>query len=181
MDQKPEIQYVGQFYVYGSEVQAEKKKQQKKNQLPKIPKPTREHYIYIDPAAVCGIAVAAVMLVVLIVGAFQLRGAMNEYNRQSEVLSSVRRENARLEHQYRTGLDIDAVRDRAESLGMVEAAEAEHTSLRVTVPERAKEESLWDRVMWHLKGLLYGVDESKADEIFEKDVLSNIGSGENID
>ena len=43
MDQKPEIQYVGQFYVYGSEVQAEKKKQQKKNQLPKIPKPTREH------------------------------------------------------------------------------------------------------------------------------------------
>ena len=31
MDQKPEIQYVGQFYVYGSEVQAEKKKQQKKN------------------------------------------------------------------------------------------------------------------------------------------------------
>ena len=30
MDQKPEIQYVGQFYVYGSEVQAEKKKQQKK-------------------------------------------------------------------------------------------------------------------------------------------------------
>ena len=160
MDQKPEIQYVGQFYVYGSEVQAEKKKQQKKNQLPKIPKPTREHYIYIDPAAVCGIAVAAVMLV---------------------VLSSVRRENARLEHQYRTGLDIDAVRDRAESLGMVDAAEAEHTSLRVTVPERAKEESLWDRVMWHLKGLLYGVDESKADEIFEKDVLSNIGSGENID
>ena len=86
-----------------------------------------------------------------------------------------------LEHQYRTGLDIDAVRDRAESLGMVDAAEAEHTSLRVTVPERAKEESLWDRVMWHLKGLLYGVDESKADEIFEKDVLSNIGSGENID
>ena len=80
MDQKPEIQYVGQFYVYGSEVQAEKKKQQKKNQLPKIPKPTREHYIYIDPAAVCGIAVAAVMLVVLIVGAFQLRGAMNELN-----------------------------------------------------------------------------------------------------
>ena len=181
MDQKPEIQYVGQFYVYGSEVQAEKKKQQKKNQLPKIPKPVREHYVYIDPAAVCGIAVAAVMLVVLIVGAFQLRTAMDAYNRQSEILSSVRRENARLEHQYRTSLDMDAVRDRAESLGMVDAEEAEHTSVRVTVPEKPKEESLWDRIKWHLKGLLYGVDESKADEIFEGDALSNIGTGENID
>ena len=181
MDQKPEIQYVGQFYVYGSEVQAEKKKQQKKNQLPKIPKLTREHYIYIDPAAVCGIVVAALMLVVLIVGAFQLRTAMNEYNRQSEILSSIRRENARLEHQYRTSLDIDAVQKRAESLGLVDSSEVEHTSVRVTVPVQKKEESLWDRIKWHLKGLLYGVDEAKADEIFEGDALSHIGGGENID
>ena len=181
MDQKPEIQYVGQFYVYGSEVQAEKKKQQKKkNRLPRIPKPAREHYIYIDPAAVCGIVVACFMLVVLVVGAFQLRAAMNEYNRQSEILSSIRRENARLEHQYRTSLDMDAVQKRAEDLGLVDASEVEHTSVRVIVPVQAREESMWDRIKWHLKGLLYGVDESKT-EVFEGDALSHIGDGENID
>ena len=49
MDQKPVIQYVGQFYVYGSEVKAPKKKQQSaKVFLPKKPKTGKERRIYAD-------------------------------------------------------------------------------------------------------------------------------------
>ena len=52
MDQKPVIQYVGQFYVYGSEVKAPKKKQTpKKAVLPKL-KPGKERRVYVDPVAV---------------------------------------------------------------------------------------------------------------------------------
>ena len=164
MDQKPVIQYVGQFYVYGSEVQARKKKE-RKPVLPKAPRTGVQHCVYVDPVAVCGIAVAVLMLVVLAVGAFQLRAAMQQYNAQSEQLSAIKRENARLEHLYRTSLDLEAVQAQAEKLGMVPAEELEHRELVVTVGQAPEEPTAWENFLWFVKGLLNGVDESRA-EVF---------------
>ena len=164
MDQKPVIQYVGQFYVYGSEVQARKKKE-KKSLLPRAPRAEVQRCVYVDPVAVCGIAVAVLMLVVLAVGAFQLRAAMQQYNAQSEQLSAIKRENARLEHLYRTSLDLEAVQAQAEKLGMVPAEELEHRELVVTVGQTPEEPTAWENFVWFVKGLLSGVDESKA-EVF---------------
>ena len=164
MDQKPVIQYVGQFYVYGSEVQARKKKEHKPV-LPKAPRTGVQHCVYVDPVAVCGIAVAVLMLVVLAVGAFQLRAAMQQYNAQSEQLSAIKRENARLEHLYRTSLDVEAVQAQAEKLGMVPAEELEHRELVVTVGQTPEEPTAWENFLWFVKGLLNGVDESRA-EVF---------------
>ena len=164
MDQKPVIQYVGQFYVYGSEVQARKKKEHKPV-LPKAPRTGVQHCVYVDPVAVCGIAVAVLMLVVLAVGAFQLRAAMQQYNAQSEQLSAIKRENARLEHLYRTSLNLEAVQAQAEKLGMVPAEELEHRELVVTVGQTPEEPTAWENFLWFVKGLLNGVDESRA-EVF---------------
>ena len=164
MDQKPVIQYVGQFYVYGSEVQARKRKEHKPL-LPKAPRTGVQHCVYVDPVAVCGIAVAVLMLVVLAVGAFQLRAAMQQYNAQSEQLSAIKRENARLEHLYRTSLDLEAVQAQAEKLGMVPAEELEHRELVVTVGQTPEEPTAWENFLWFVKGLLNGVDESRA-EVF---------------
>ena len=164
MDQKPVIQYVGQFYVYGSEVQARKKKEHKPV-LPKAPRTGVQHCVYVDPVAVCGIAVAVLMLVVLAVGAFQLRAAMQQYNAQSEQLSAIKRENARLEHLYRTSLDLEAVQAQAEKLGMVPAEELEHRELVVTVGQTPEEPTAWENFLWFVKGLLNGVDESRS-EVF---------------
>ena len=164
MDQKPVIQYVGQFYVYGSEVQARKKKEHKPV-LPKAPRTGVQHCVYVDPVAVCGIAVAVLMLVVLAVGAFQLRAAMQQYNAPSEQLSAITRENARLEHLYRTSLDLEAVQAQAEKLGMVPAAELEHREIFVTVGQAPEEPTAWENFLWFVKGLLNGVDESRA-EVF---------------
>lgn len=165
MDQKPVIQYVGQFYVYGSEVQAQKKKEEKRAYLPRMPRLQNEHFVYVDPVAVCGIAVAVVMLVVLVLGAFQLHAAMDRYNAQSEVLSAVKRENARLEHLYRASLDLEAVQAAAEKMGMVPAADLEHRQIHVSVGVQPEEPTAWENYLWFLKGLLNGVDESKA-EVF---------------
>ena len=164
MEQKPVIQYVGQFYVYGSEVQAGKKEERKEKRsiLPSLPKPKREHCVYVDPVAVGGIAVAVMMLVVLVIGALQLRTAMEEYNEQMEILTAVKRENATLEHRYRTGLDLEDIQQRAEKMGMVPTAELEHKTVRVTVPLREKEPTAWENFIWFMKGLLYGVDERQA-------------------
>ena len=164
MDQKPVIQYVGQFYVYGSEVQARKKKE-KKSLLPRAPRAEVQRCVYVDTVAVCGIAVALLLLVVLAVGAFQLRAAMQQYNAQSEQLSAIKRENARLEHLYRTSLDLEAVQAQAEKLGMVPAEELEHRELVVTVGQTPEEPTAWENFLWFVKGLLNGVDESRA-EVF---------------
>ena len=70
MTEKPKIQYIGQFYVPGSEAQVlapKKKKKKAKTKLP-IAKQEQVKAIYIDPVALIGITVAVVMLAVMVVG-----------------------------------------------------------------------------------------------------------------
>ena len=161
MDQKPVIQYVGQFYVYGSEVKAKKKNEPKLPLLPKL-KQTREHRIYVDPVAVGGIVLAVAVLVALVVGAIQLTVCMNQYNEASQTLSEVKRENARLEHAYRTGLNLESIRQRAEELGLVAESEVTHASITVTVPEPQREPSAWENFLWFLSGLLGDTEDPAA-------------------
>ena len=69
MTEKPKIQYIGQFYVPGSEAQVlapKKKKKKAKTKLP-IAKQEQVKAIYIDPVALIGITVAVVMLAVMVV------------------------------------------------------------------------------------------------------------------
>ena len=163
MEQKPVIQYVGQFYVYGSEVKAPKKKAQNaKVFLPKKPKTGKERRIYVDPVAVGGIVLAVAVLVALAVGAIQLTASMNQYNREVETLTELKRENAKLEHAYRTALDLDAVRERAEKLGMIPIDEAEQKTIRVSVPEHEQEPTAWENFLWFLSGLLGPSEEPEA-------------------
>ena len=64
MTEKPKIQYIGQFYVPGSEAQVlapKKKKKKAKTKLP-IAKQEQVKAIYIDPVALIGITVAVGML-----------------------------------------------------------------------------------------------------------------------
>lgn len=153
MDQKPVIQYVGQFYVYGSEVKVKKRNEPKRPLLPSV-KTTRERKVYIDPVAVGGIALAVCILVALVVGGIRLSACMTGYNAAEETLSELKRENARLEHAYRTSLNLETVKKRAEELGMIPQAEAAQASIRVTVPEHKGEPGAWENFVWFISGLL---------------------------
>lgn len=153
MDQKPVIQYVGQFYVYGSEVKVKKKSEPRRPLLPSV-KTARERKVYIDPVAVGGIALAVCILVALVVGGIRLSACMTGYNAAEATLSELKRENARLEHAYRTSLDLETVQKRAEELGMIPQKEAARASIRVTVPEHKGEPSTWENFVWFLSGLL---------------------------
>ena len=111
---KPEIQYVGQFYVYGSEAQAVAVKKRPQFQLPKPKLEIQKiEKIYVDPVALIGLAVAVVMLVCMVVGACQIHSSWQEYKQMSHYLSQLQQENARLEHNYHISYDMAEVEAKA--------------------------------------------------------------------
>mgnify|MGYP001050459146 CR=1 FL=1 len=119
MTEKPKIQYIGQFYVPGSEAQVlapKKKKKKAKTKLP-IAKQEQVKAIYIDPVALIGITVAVVMLAVMVVGALQLRSDWAQYEQMSNYVSRLNQNNAELERTYRDGYDLEDIRDKALALG----------------------------------------------------------------
>ena len=109
----------------------------------------------------CRLAGVAV-LVALVVGAVQLTASMNQYNQELETLTELKRENAKLEHAYRTALDLDTVQEKAEAMGMIPAEEAEKMTVRVSVPEHEEEPTAWENFLWFLSGLLGPAEEPES-------------------
>ena len=155
MERKPDIQYVGQFYVHGSEA-LEFAVQHGKHAKSKLPLSRRRQVqkIYVDPIALLGIVVAVVMLVVMVVGAIQINTAWNEYESMATYLEELKRENAVLEHGYRSGFDLDDIAQKAQALGMIPIEEAKTIAVTVTMPLEQPEPTWWEEVVWFWDGLL---------------------------
>ena len=124
MNQKPKIQYIGQFYVYGSEARA--LEQQNQTRKPKTTLPVEKlakiQKIYVDPVALIAIVVSVFMLATMIAGVRQL-------------------------------YDRAVIRDKAETMGLIPKAEAEHMTVTVTAPEIAPEPTWWENAVWFVKGM----------------------------
>ena len=163
MTEKPKIQYIGQFYVPGSEAQVlapKKKKKKAKTKLP-IAKGEQVKAIYIDPVALIGMTVAVVMLVVMVVGALQLRSDWAQYEQMSGYVSQLNYDNAELERTYRDGYDLEDIRDKALALGMVPVEEVPSRTITVTHSQPKPERTLWDDIVWFFSGL-FGDGESAS-------------------
>ena len=156
MAQKPEIQYVGQFYVFGSEAP----KQEPKSKKPKVKLPElhleRFQKIYINPVAFGGVLVALVLLGFLISGAYHLRDTRAAYDQVKNQLVELKRENAQLYHTYHTSYTLEDIRDQAERIGMVDAQEAERFTVFFSPPKEKEEYTAWDDFLWLLSGLFSG-------------------------
>ena len=95
MVQKPKIQYIGQFYVHGSEAKKLELQQQRTARFRQpIEKLQKIERIYVDPVALVGIAVAVVMLVTMVLGALQIRNDWMEYNEVASYVSWLKAEKA---------------------------------------------------------------------------------------
>ena len=153
MAQKAEIQYVGQFYVFGSE--APQPKPQVKKPRVKLPELHLERLqkVYIDPVALGGVVIALVMLVLLIAVAYQLRDTRAAYDEMKAQLSSLKRENASLSHAYHTSYDLEDIRQKAEKMGMVDGENADRFTVFFDTPKEEKKASAWDDFVWFLSGL----------------------------
>lgn len=153
MAQKPRIQYVGEFFLYGSE--APKVAPKSKKAPPKKPALHLEKLqkIYIDPLALCCVLVAVVMMTVLLQGAFHMKELREQYDAAQEQLMELKRENASLSHSYHTRYDLEEIRESAEKMGMIDAQEADRFTVRFSVPVPEEEPSAWDEFLWLLSGL----------------------------
>lgn len=158
MVRKPDIQYVGQFYVYGSEAKklAEQEQKKAKTSLP-LERLRSIHHIYVDPVALFGMAVAVVMFVTMIIGAVNIRGAWDEYETMQRYVTELKQEHVRLELEYHEGYNLTDIESTAISLGMVPVSELQTIAMTVTVPQAEPEPTAWeefkDYVQWFVDGL----------------------------
>ncbi|MCI7639651.1 MAG: hypothetical protein MSS60_07485 [Clostridiales bacterium] len=156
MSQKPKIQYVGQFYIHGSEarqLELQEKKKQAKSKLP-LERLRKIEVVYLDPVAIFGIVTALVMLTVMILGVLQLRDDWKEYRVMSNYVSRLNSENAELQADYRSQYDLEDIRIKAQALGMVPKSELEVRTVYVTIPQPEPEMTWLDELQWFLSGLL---------------------------
>ena len=155
MNQKPKIQYVGQFYVHGSEarqLQMQEQKRQAKTRLPLLRLQAIEK-IYVDPVALVGIAVAVVMLVTMVLGAVQLKRDWDQYERVSTYVSELKRENARMSHAYHSSYDLEDIKSKALAMGMVPKSQLQTMTVSVTVPQQEAEPARIEEIKLFLEGL----------------------------
>ena len=154
MSQKPKIQYVGQFYIHGSEARQlelqEKKKAKSKLPLERLRK---MEVIYLDPVAIFGIVTALVMLTVMILGVLQIRDDWEEYRVMSNYVSRLNSENAQMQADYRSQYDLEDIRVKAQALGMVPKSDLEVRTVYVTIPQPEPEMTWLEEVQWFLSSL----------------------------
>lgn len=152
---KPEIQYVGQFYVHGSEAKALEVKQEEKKSDYKLPlhRFERLQKIHVDPLAIISIVLAAVLMVCMVFGTLQIQSAWEELetaNRYVYNLEAIHRQRV---VEFHSSYDLEEIRTMAESMGLIPVAEAKTMELTVTVPEPEAEPTVWDDIVWFVEGL----------------------------
>lgn len=155
MNQKPKIQYVGQFYVHGSEarkLQLQEEKRQAKTKLP-LARIKAIEKIYVDPVALVGIAVAVMMLVTMVLGAIQLKRDWDQYEQVAAYVSELKKENARMNHLYRSSYDLEDIKTKAVSMGMVPKSELQTMAVTVTIPAPEVEPTRMEEIKFFLEGL----------------------------
>ena len=155
MAQKPEIQYIGQFYVHGSEAKDLARKNEQKKARTSLPlhRFERIRKVYVDPLAIGSILIAALLLVTMVTGALSLQTAWQELDTANQYVFELEKTNRALSAEYHAGYNLDEVRSAALALGMIPVEEAERMSLHVTVPAPEPETTWLDDLIWFLEGL----------------------------
>ena len=158
MAYKPEIQYIGQFYVHGSEARAlelerEKEKKKAKTSLP-LERLRKVRKIHVDVLAICSILLCIVMVVTMGMSMLHLQDAWHELKVAQEYRMSLEKVNRTLAINYRSGYDPEIVRAAALEMGMVPVEELATTELTVTIPVQEPDPTVLEEILWFLKGLL---------------------------
>ena len=156
MARKPDVQYI-RYYTDGSAArQLEPKLPRKRNPLPQV-QPQQRKVIPIQPVAIGGIVLAALLLIMMTVGCLQLRAAQAQKAAMEKYVQDLTYHNGRLNYTYQKDLDLDEIEKAALALGMIPEEEARHITISVPMEEAAPQSmeqlSFWDRFTVFLQGL----------------------------
>lgn len=145
MAQRSDIQYI-RFYTDGSAArQLQPKAPRKRKKSPVKSAQSKPQVIYLDPLALSGILVSAVMLVLMVIGCVQLLDAQQQALAMENYVASLKIENAELTATYESGYDLEEVEKTALALGMVPVDQVEKITIQLEKPEPVKEPTYWDR------------------------------------
>ena len=152
MARQPDIQYI-RFYTDGSAARKVAPVAPLKTiKLPKI-KLKKRITVHIDPLAVAGIVMAAVMMVLMVVGMAKLSSATGEMETMSSYVQTLSQENAQLQQTFTEGYDLEEVERTALALGLVPKEQVRHITVRVPPVQVQEEPGAWQRLCAFLTGL----------------------------
>jgi len=152
MARQPDVQYI-RFYTDGSAARKVAPVAPLNTiKLPKIKK-HRRITLHIDPIAIGGIVMAAVMLILMLVGVAQLTNTKQELALMQSYVQTLQQENISLESTYEQGYDLEAVEKTALALGFVPKDEVTHVTIRVPQPQIEEEPGAWEQFYTFLTGL----------------------------
>ena len=155
MVKKPEIQYIDKFYVHGSEARVLELKPKRhiiKTVLP-LSAPDHTVKLVVDPVALCGIAVAVVMLVMLAMGTSRYVKVCRQYQDMMDYVVTVQNQNVALNQQYEDGYILEDIETQALALGMVPKTEVQVIHVDAQIPQREPEMTFWEEFRWLVEGL----------------------------
>lgn len=153
MARQPEVRYINHF-VSGSlaYLPEEKPRRKSKVQLPKV-KRQKKLVIPVDPAALCGIAVAFVLMVALLAGVLHWNQARTEAAALKDYVSYLQEENVKLQNTYESGFDPEEIREIALNMGLIPAEQAQHIQMQVVIPQVEEEPTGWAAVWAFILGM----------------------------
>ena len=159
MAQKPEIQYVGQFYIHGSEAKKLARKNEQKKARTELPvtRVERVRKVYVDPLAICSLMMAAVLMVSMVAGMLSLQTAWNELDIAQQYVYELETQNSILAAQYHSGYDLKEVERTALALGMTPRDQVPQLVVHIPAEELPAEPSritLLTRISTLISGLL---------------------------
>ena len=152
MARKPDVRYI-QFYTDGTAA-----RQPEPKEVPvKKPRPRKPRYqlvIPVQPLAVGGILVSAVLLIMMVSGSVRLYHAQQARQAMAEYVAHLKWDNEQKSVEYEGSLNLDIIRESALALGMIPEAEADHVSVSLPpVPQEPEQPGFWQRLTLFLEGL----------------------------
>ena len=152
MAQHPDIQYI-RFYTDGSAARkAAPVAPLQTIRLPKIKK-HKKLILHIDLVAVAGIIMAAVMLILMTVGAVELQNARNQLETMYNYVETLEQKNATLQTTLSGGYDVVEIERTARALGMVPREQVKHITIRLDEEPIEQEPNSWEQFYTFLTGL----------------------------
>ena len=154
MAQRAAVQYV-RFYTAGSaarkiEIAHPPKKVERK---PRVAK-QKKLVVPVDPLAIVGTITAALLLILMVVGVFQVQSARAKNAEMAQYVATLKTENAILQDTYNNGYDLQQVEQTALALGMVPAEQVEQIPIRMDAPQETQQDTdFWTTVTAFLTGL----------------------------
>lgn len=154
MARQPDIQYIN-AYVSGTmayQMDAAPVRKKKQVRLPKQ-RHVAKKIIAVDPVALCGIVVAACMLVMMLVGLVKLQDAKADTIAMKQYVSSLEEQNLQLKDTYSAGYDLAEIEKIALAMGMVPSSQVPQIFVEVSVPQQIVQPTAWESFCTFLTGL----------------------------